>query len=162
MDTTLSEININEIKQWINSLTKRKIKEVANKIDATLFFDRDFKEDRKNIIRNIKNLDNLDQFLERSKSDPIMVVTTDIWESIEIEIELKDKDVSYNLDLLQIFGHPIQYYDNQSNNVLLINYEILNIIQDLVPKKSAIHKALNVDNIQELYIEWYFKNYWLK
>ena len=150
------------IKTWLNKPSKKEINQIARSINKELFFDIDFKEDRKLTIESIRNLDKIDSFLAFTQPEiQRNLEVFDAWNRLRIEIINNTDTTYYNYHFWSPLGQPINTYKNKDSSTSknIINLEANIAARTFLPKISLTYKALDINNIKERYIKWYFEKY---
>ena len=150
------------VKSRVVKPSTKEIKKIAKSIDEQLFFDRDFKEERRAISKKIRNLHNLDSFLLETKPETgILSIVSDAWHYLSINAISTADTTNYHFNFFKPLGQPISWFeDNKFNKVKIIsNLEANTTAQQFIPKESRTFKILDMNNIKEHYIEWYLEKY---
>jgi len=140
----------------------KEINQVARSIKEELFFDADFKEESRLITENIQNLDKIDSFLVFIQPEiQSSLVVFDAWNRLRIEIINNTDTTFYYYHFWSQLGQPINIYKNSdpNNSKNIVNLEANMAAQAFLPKKSLTYNALDINNIKERYIQWYFERH---
>lgn len=150
------------VKPRLTKASKKEITKAAKSIDKELFFDRDFKEEKRAIIKNIQNLYKIDSFLLLTKPGiENELVVTDNWHRLRIEVVNNNDTTIYQCQFWFPLGQPISRYDhkNFSNSKRISNLEANTSAQVFLPKESLTFKTLDINNIKDHYIKWCLEKY---
>jgi hypothetical protein len=156
--------NYNEvyIKPLLKIPSKNEITNVAKLIDKELFFDKDFREEKKAVIEKIQDFYRLDSFLINTKSntDNLMVVV-DAWNLLRVEVISKNDTTIYHSQFRFPIGQPIVRYERNdfSRGTNIFNLEVNTAAQTFLPKESLIYNVLDINNIKQQYIKYCMENY---
>ncbi|MFC4230981.1 hypothetical protein ACFOW1_03705 [Parasediminibacterium paludis] len=162
LNTQKENYTENFVKPRLIKPTKREIIIVAKSIDKELFFDKDFKENRKAITEKIQNFYKLDSFLILTKPDiENLMVVTDNWHRLRIQVVNNNDTTIYQCQFWVPLGQPISRYDHKdfSNSKTISNLEANTSAQVFLPNDSETFKILDMNNIKERYIKWCLEKY---
>lgn len=150
------------VKPWLTKTNTKEITKVAKSVNKELFFDRDFKEERKAIIGKIQTLYKIDSFLILTKPDiENLMAVTDNWHRLRIEVVNNNDTTIYQSQFWALLGQPISRYahKNFSNPKTIFNLEANTSARVFLPKESLTFKILDINNIKDLYIKWCLEKY---
>lgn len=163
-ELNISRDNFNSgyIKPFLKAPTKKEILQLANKYALKWMFEDEYsdREDRRNLYKKIKRFYMLDTFLLMKKPNPEYdLVITDVWNGLSITCTSATDTVEYRSQYYELFGQPVKKYNPKKNSGSnkFINLEINNVIKDIVPAKSLISQAVDLNKLKEEYISWFIK-----
>ena len=171
IQTWLTELNTNKenynaafVKSWLTKPTKKEIISIAKSNRKSLFFDKDFKEEKRDVIKKIQNFYQLDSFLIQSKPNPeYSMMVTDTWHNLRIEvIRNTDTTIYQSQFFFDPFGQPISCYlhKDYSKEKNIINLQANTSAQIFLPKESLTYKNLDLNNIKNKFIkDWIDKDF---
>lgn len=150
------------VKPLLKKSSKKEISQVAKSIDKELFFDRDFKKERKAIIEKIQEFYKIDSFLLLTKPEILNdLIVSDSWHRLRIEVVNNSDTTIYQSQFWTPLGQPINRYEhkNFSKSKTIINLEANTSAQVFLPKESLTHKILDINTIKKDYIKWCLEKY---
>ncbi|WP_243346968.1 hypothetical protein [Parabacteroides sp. FAFU027] len=150
------------VKPLLTKPDKKTIAYVAKSIDQELFFDKDFKKERKTITKKIQTFYRLDSFLIQTKPNiENSFVVTDVWHNLRIEVINNNDSTIYQSQFWDPFGQPISRYEHYKyrNEINIINLEANIFARAFLPKGSLTFKILDINNVKQEYIKWCLKKY---
>ena len=124
---------------FLSCKNKKEILKAAKSIDNKLFFDKDFKEEKKAVIEKIKTFYKIDSFLISIKPDiNVVVVRSDSWNGLRIEVINENDTTVYQCQFWVPLGQPIYRYDHKNISIskTIINLEANTSAQVFLPKES--------------------------
>lgn len=150
------------VKLLLTIPTYKEVKTTARSIECDLFFDRDFKEEKQNVLRKIQSFHLLDSFLIMTKPnvEHIMIVT-DVWDFLNIEVISNSDTAIYQSQFyFDPLGQPISRNDHKDISKVknIINLETNIYARVFLPKKSLTYKVLDISNLKGNYIKWWLGN----
>lgn len=140
--------------------TRRQIDRIARKNDDTwkLDEDRDDRQDRRLLYRQIENFHKLDIFLASRK--PIYesgMFVTDNWNRLSVMFIQSTDTIVYSLSFFDFLGQPVAKHPNRDygKTTWLVNLQINLAIQQCVPRNSWSSKVAALNNLMEDYVKGY-------
>jgi hypothetical protein len=162
LNTTRDNFSAAFVLPYLNKPSKKEILQVAKKYNLMGLFESEYseREDRVTAFRDLAAFYQLDSFLISEKPNPkFVMVTTDAWNSLFISF-MNDHDTTlYRCNFGSLLGQPVERIKkpgNHQDNVVM-NLNINNTIKKLLPKKSLVGKAVDLNSLKEEYIKWYLE-----
>ncbi len=162
LNTEKKNWNSEFIKPLLKKSSKKEITKIAKLTDKELFFDKDFREEKMTIIRKIQNFYKLDSFLVQIKANTDNLMNAvDTWNYLKIEVINKNDTTIYNSQFRFPIGQPILCYDKKDfgHERDIYNLEVNTAAQSFLPPESEIYKVLDMNNLNERYIQYCLENY---
>lgn len=157
-----SHDNFNEafVKPYLKPPSRKEVLNVTKKYDLHWRWEEADREDRKTALQELKEFKYLDSFLlKRKPSMEFDMVMIDVWNGYSLTVFQGDNLVEYRGQFYELFGQPVKRFDNKDygNSKRVINLEINNAIKKILPANSILKKVIDLDNVNEEYIKWYFE-----
>ncbi len=176
----LTSLNNNEdnfteefLMQNFTKSTKKEILKIAKQNGYKSYLKNDYDEnsDAEKKYSEIQNYKYFDEYLKLNKPDlNITSLTLDGWNNLGIITFTEKETKLYNLDFFNYCGQPIQInyieidqknkkvntIENKSFSAINLNVNL--ILLKILPKKAKLITELNLNNIRNEYITWFFEN----
>ncbi|POY34673.1 hypothetical protein C3K47_19180 [Solitalea longa] len=162
INTPKENFTVSFVQPHLSKITEKEISVVAKVMQKDAFFDKDFKEERKDAIRKVQNFFNLDSFLVETRANTEnQMIVTDSWDKLRIEV-IKNKDTTtYDSQFFVPLGQPLQRFNHKdfTTESIVYNLEANISAQEFLPKGSLIYKVFDFNSIKEHYIYWYLDKF---
>jgi hypothetical protein len=148
------------VEPWLTKPTRKEVNTTARTIRNEFFFDRDFREEKQNVIRKIRNFCLLDSFLISTKPNFDLMLVTHAWDVLKIKVIANSDTAFYRSQFLfNALGQPISRNDhndiNRINNIINLDTNIY--ARAFLPKKSLAYKVLNINNLKRDFTLWWLE-----
>ena len=144
--------------------SKKEIKKAAIESGSDDFVLSNYNErsDIRALVSEIKRFKNLDVFVKDTGvhcSHPFFV--EDVWNMLIVTIYSNNNVTVFQSQFLDGIGQPIMRCSNNNGEYKtdsIINLEVNRVAQKFLPKSTMIYKVLEINNITNAYMRWYFEN----